>query len=585
MNRKKLMLTMAGLMSLSVALTACGGSSDSGSNDSNSGDKPKDQASTKVEEIKAESPDKIPDVAKNRKDTLIMGIQDPDGVFNPMYGGGSAYDADVYSMIFSSALERNEDGSFCENLCDMPKISNDGKTFAFKLKDGVKWSDGEPITSDDMELYFKVMDDKSYTGVSDLNKGKIKGLDEYKAGTAKDISGIKKIDKQTLEITVEEVTALTLEYVIPTPVPSQYYGKVYTQGDTSKIEALHREPKVSSGPYKFVSYKPGEQVVLEANENYFLGKPKIKNFIFKTITDKTDLAQLQAGEIDAMNKNISPETVEQVKDMGFVNIMYSPFNGYGYVGMNMLGNSKFKDVKVRQAMMYAVDREKDIDSLFGQYAVPINTPIAKVSWAYPKDDSNLNEYKYDLDKAAKLLEEAGWKKNSQGKLEKDGEIFTIKFLQATDNQNNTPLVPILKDSMEKLGIEFVADQFDFNTVKEKVNKGKSDPDSVNFDMWSMSWQLNPEPDPSNLYKTNASQNPLGYSNPKVDELMDKEIKELDKEKRIAIFKDLAEELNKDLPCLYLFQKMDGYQISSRVKGFRHTNNAHYYRYVHEMTLE
>ncbi|SFB44962.1 ABC transporter substrate-binding protein [Clostridium frigidicarnis] len=583
MNRKKLMLTMAGLMSLSVALTACGGGSGSGSSEANNGDAPLDQTDGAIKHLKAESPDKVPDVAKNRKDTLVMGIQDNKGVFNPLYTN-SAYDQEVCKAMFSDALVYNEDASFRAGLCDMPKISEDGKTFTFKLKDGVKWSDGEPITSDDMELYFKILGDKAYTGNNDITSAEILGYTEFHEGKAKDISGIKKIDKQTLAVTVKEVNALTLTYIAPTPMPNHYYGKAYTQGDLSKVEALHREPKVTSGPYKFVSYKPGEEVDLEANENFYLGKPKIKNLIYKTITPKTQMAQLQAGEIDFLNPALNPESMEQIKDLGFVDTLYYPYNGYSYIGLNFLGNSKLKDLKVRQALMYAVDRQKYVDTMNGAYGEVLDTPLSKASWSYPKD-GNFEKYEFNLDKAAKLFEEAGWKKNSAGKLEKDGEVFKIRFLQSVDSEGNAALIPIIKSGFESLGIEFIADQFDFNTVVDKLNKAKTQDDFGNFDMWSLSWQLVPEPDPTDLFATTGSQNRTAYSNPKLDELMKKEIAEIDQEKRKPIFKELAEGLNKDLPYLFLNQRMNCYVTSSRIKGFKDTSYDRYYNYLHELTLE
>ena len=346
MNRKKLMLTMAGLMSLSVALTACGGSSDSGSTQGNNGNSEDtlDQSTSKIEYVKATSPDKNPEVAKNRKDLVVVGIQEPDGVLNPAYAE-SAYDQEVCSAMFQPLLNTKEDGTLTPIMAaEMPKVSEDGKVLTFKLKDGLTWSDGQPITTDDIEFTWMVKSDATYTGPSDVGNLGIKGWKDYKDGKSKEISGIKKIDKQTIEFTLDKPTAIAEADLGGVMIPKHYYEKSYTQGNAKNLEDLHRKPEVVSGPYKFVSYKEGQEVVLEANDKFYGNKPKIKNLIFKTVTDKTVLAQLESGEVDiASDISLKPETMEQMQDMGFLDVNYYPNNGYGYVAFNLLGNSKFKE--------------------------------------------------------------------------------------------------------------------------------------------------------------------------------------------------------------------------------------------------
>lgn len=582
MNKKKIMATMAGLMTLSVALTACGSGSKP-NKPGEGGEAPTDQSNREIKIVEASDPNKLPEAAKGRKDTLIVGLQQPDGIFNPLYSD-SAYDTEINDVMFSPLLRSKEDGELVEWLCDMPKISNDGKTYTFKLKDGVKWSDGQPITSDDIELSFKILSDATYTGPSDMPTVDLAGWKEYKEGKADNISGIKKIDKQTIEFTVNEARATSMRYLNIQPLPSHYYGKVYKQGSANLVEDLHRKPEVTSGAYKFVSYKEGQEVVLKANENFFKEKAKIENVIFKVVTDKTILPQLQSGEVDLANVTINEENMEQLKGFEFLDTVYYPNNGYGYVGFNLLGDSKFKDQKVRQALTYGLNREELVKNVYGPYASPINVPQSKLSWAYPKD-AKLEEYKYDKEKAQKLLEEAGWKKNSSGKLEKDGEVFTIRFLQTTDNEVTSALVPIAKKNYEELGIEFTAEQLDFPTLRKKVDDAKDGKPNAQYDMYFMAWALKAEPDASTIFPTNGSQNRTGYSNSKVDDLMLKGLKELDTEKRKEIYKELYTELSKDLPYILVYQRSNGFAVSSRIKNFKDTPYSGYTEHIQNFEIE
>ncbi|WP_027634580.1 ABC transporter substrate-binding protein [Clostridium hydrogeniformans] len=580
MNKKKIMATMAGIMTLSVALTACG-SSEKKPNKGN--EVQEDQTKNQITVIEATNKDKVPAKAKERKDTLIIGLGQPDGVFNPLYSD-SAYDTEVNRVLFSKMLAHTEDGQLKEHLTDMPKVSDDKKTYTFKIKDGAKWSDGQPITTDDIELSFKIMCDKTYTGPQDMPSLKLKGWKDYNEGKSDKIEGIKKIDKQTIEFTVDEGTALTKELINIEPLPNHYYGKTYKQGSANLVEELHRKPEVTSGAYKFASFKEGQEVVLKADENYFKGKAKIENIIFKVVTDKTVLAQVESGEVDFANLTIDEDNVEQLKGMEFVNINYYPNNGYGYVGLNLLGDSKLKDVKVRQALAHGLNRQELVEKVFGKYADNMNVPQSKLSWAYPKD-AKMEEYKYDKEKAQKLLEEAGWKKNSSGKLEKDGKVFTLKFLQTANSDVPTTLVPIAKKCYEDLGIEFIAEQLDFPTLRKKLDDAKAGKPNADYDMYFMAWVLTPEPDATTIFTSKGTQNRTGYANPKVDELMEKATKEFDVEKRKELYKDLYIELNKDLPYIYMYQRSNGFAVSSRVKNFKDSAYVQYGMNIGSFELE
>lgn len=497
-----------------------------------------------------------PPAAVNRKDTLIVGMTDPKGVFNPLFRE-TTYDAYVCYVLFDSFIEVAADGTYTNSLAEKVDVSEDGLKYTYHLKPGVTFTDGKPMTVKDYYFTLKTLLDASYDGQLDPMSYNIVGAKEYHEGKAKEISGVKIIDDHTVEVSITEFSALTpVELGNISILPEHYYGPSYTQGKLDGVKALNAKP-LGSGQYKLTKYSPGQEVVFEANENYFRGAPTVKNVIFKTTTETTNLPMLQQGETD-MDEGISvsEDNVEALKEMGFVDINLLPNNGYGYIAFNHK-SKKFQDVKVRQALVYGLNRKEIVAGIYGPYADVINIPESTVSWAHTNE--NIETYDFDLEKAKQMLDEAGWKVGSDGIREKDGEKFKINFSATADNPVVDALLPIMTQNYKELGIEIVAETLDFNAIMDKANTG-------DFDMFFAAWGLTPDPD-NTVYITNGAQNDIGYSNAKVDELMAKGKKTLDIEERKKIYKEMYQEMNKDVPVILLYQRKNMLAVNGRVEGF------------------
>ncbi|MFD1138985.1 ABC transporter substrate-binding protein [Paenibacillus urinalis] len=499
-----------------------------------------------------------PGTATNRTDTLIVGITSPAGVFNPIFAS-TTYDVWVNDLIFESFQGINADGTYSPRLAESIEVSEDGLQYTFKLKPDLKYTNGSPVTVNDYYLALKMYHDSSYDGQSDPLSWKIKGGQEYYDGTADEISGVTIVDDHTVEVEVTEATALTQVYLAGVPfIPSDYYGESYTQGNLDGVKALNDKP-IGSGQYVMKSFVPGQEVVFEANPDYHLGAPKIKNVIYKTTTDETRLAMLESGEIDMDMLTVDEDNVEMAQLLGFLDLNIFPTNGYGYIGMNHT-SPKFSDVKVRQALVYGLNRAEIVEAVYGKFADVINIPQSKQSWAYTEE--GIETYAFDTEKAKALLDEAGWTVGADGIREKDGEKFTIDFSATADNVVVDALLPIMTANYEELGIEVVAEVLDFNAITEKAEAG-------NFEMFFMAWGLTPDPD-TTVYTTDGAQNRLGYSHPAYDELAAQGKAELDTEKRKEIYAKAYQELNATIPDILMYQRRDGWAINGRINGLEIT---------------
>lgn len=524
--------------------------------------------------IKASDPSKNP--VSERKDTLVIGIDAPEEVFNPLYAE-SAYDVYVTSTIFEGMLTADENGMPIEALAEKYSISDDGLKYTFTLKEGLKFSDGSPLTTEDVAFTYTVGSDATYDGPTDfVNSTKIKGAKAYKEGTASTIEGINIVDDKTIEFTLEEPNADAIYDFGAGILSKAYYGKDYKQGNLDYIKGFHKTP-LGAGQYKLVKTVAGQEVDLVANENYHKGEPKIPNLIYKVTSEETRMQMLQTGEIDMDMVTVNQDNVQALKDAQFIDLHIFPTNGYGYIGFNFK-NPKFQDQKVRQALAYGLNRKEVVDAVYaGGFADVINVPQSKLSWAYYKGD---NAYEFNKDKAIELLEEAGWKVGADGIREKDGVKLEIKFTASSPNPVNDALIPVAQANYKEIGVKFEAEQMDFNAVLEKVDNGS-------VEMYFMAWGLTPAADATGVFGTEGAQNKISYSNAKVDELLAKGLRETDIEKRKEIYKELYTVLNEDLPYIFLYQRRDMWAVNSRVKGFEDqiTPYKDFTQSLYKLTLE
>lgn len=541
------------LISSSLVLSACGGQEDAASTEPV---KQQDLKNVKIENIAATDKTKVPDKAKNRKDTLVVGISKPGGVFLP-YFQQNGWDGNVTSVIFASLVSTDKQGKPIPELAEKWDVSSDQLTYTFHLRKDLKFSDGSPLTADDVAFTLTLLHDKAYEGEVDISQYAVKGGKEYKEGKATSIEGIQVVDPQTIKITTEKVNSQAIFVLGGTVLSKAYYGKDYKQNTSlDYLKDLYGKP-LAAGPYKFEKYIPGQEVRFVANENYYAGKPKIQNFIYKITSGDTKLQLFQTGEVDHTGLGTGDEVLEQAKALEFANIQIETAPSFSYIYMN---NNKpyLKDKKVRQALIYGLDRKKYVDTALKGYGTVANVPIHPTSWAYTEE--GVNKYEYDKEKAKKLLDEAGWKVGSDGIREKDGQKLKLSYFGPSSAKDSDLLIPIAKENYKEIGVEFNPEFMDFNTMLSKVNKG-------DYDLASVSTPITSDPsETAGEYLSTANETSLGYKNAKVDELIQKGIETVDIEKRKPIYKELYKELSDDPPVILLNYRRTITGYNGNIKG-------------------
>ena len=428
------------------------------------------------------------------------------GIFNQaMYKDG--YDGDIIDWFLGSyILDIDENFEVTDTGIATLNVDPENKKATIKIKDGMKWSDGQPIVADDIIYTYEVIGNKDYTGVRYSDESaKIVGMEEYKAGKASTISGIKKVDDKTVEISFKEMGQGIftggnglLTYAMP-----KHYLKDVPIKDLEKSEKV-RTKLVVAGPYTISSIVPGESIELKANPNYFRGKPKTEKVTVQVVNSQTITAAMKSGKYDLVF-DIPTELYKIYKDFDNIETLGRQELYYSYLGFKMgkydkakgenvvNPNAKMADLKLRQALAYGLDINQMVKAFYDGLREKATSSVPPVFGKYyPKD---LAGFPYDPEKAKKLLDEAGYKDvNGDGYREdKNGKPFEIKIAAMSGGDIAEPLVQFYIQQWKEIGIKGVLATgrlIEFNSFYDKVEADDPEID-VYFAAWGVGTNLSP----------------------------------------------------------------------------------------------
>ncbi len=428
------------------------------------------------------------------------------GVFNEiLYQDG--YDGDILSMFLSSSLfEVNDNFEIIDTGVATLNVDAKNKKATIKIKDGIKWSDGVPLTADDIIYAYEVLGSKDYTGIRYTKEyQKVIGMNDYHSGKSKTISGVKKIDDKTVEISFSEMGQSIFSGgngLMANALPKHYLKDVPIKNLVSS-DKIRTKP-VTLGPYNLVKISRGESMEFVANPYYYKGKPKIKKAILQVVNPQSIVAALKSGKYDYVME--MPDSLyNNYKDFRNLEVLGQQDLYYSYVGFK-LGhfdkskgenvsdpNAKMADLNLRQAMIYAIDVDQIAQAFYFGLRQRATSPIPPVFKKYfPKD---LTGFPYNLAKAKQLLDESGYKDvNNDGfREDKNGKPLQIKMAFMAGGDVAEPLAQFYLQSWKKIGLNVSLTSgrlLAFQNFYEKVQGDTKDID-VFFAAWGVGTDVNP----------------------------------------------------------------------------------------------
>lgn len=470
---------------------------------------------------------------------------------NPITGT-DLYSFYVKELVIEGLLARNpETYKWDKSLATEYSVSKDGKEFTFVLREGAVWSDGKPVTAEDVKFSFDTIFDDRFKAA-------------FKRPFYENIKSPEIVNSRTVKFTATDKYFGNFDVIA-----GLYILPKHIYGDPTEAMKMNKTMH-GSGPYVLKEYNQGQSIVLEKNPrwwgyatNEFKGR-----FNFQTIRFRMDkeenmvLERLKKGELDferltteayAQKTNDAPwgKTVKKIK------VESLEPKGYRYVGWN-LTKDLFSDVKTRRALAMLLNRE-EMNKKFS-FGMSL---LASGPWYQQSEYANplVKPVMFEPKKAVSLLKEAGWlDSNRDGVLERNGKAFEFSLFYA--NKDMQKYWVFYQEDLKKVGIKMNLQLLDWNALLKSLDERK-------FDAVALGWGGGAvHVDPKGIWHSDSripgGNNRIGYSNPEVDRLIDLGRAELDEKKRIKIFREVYSKIAADYPVAFLFNEK--FEIYASTQG-------------------
>jgi peptide/nickel transport system substrate-binding protein len=484
-------------------------------------------------------------------DWIVRRLEAGPKTLNP-FTARDEYQFIVNEYVYESLLDRDKKTlEVVPKLAESYTISGDHLEYTFKLRRDVKFHDGTPMTARDVQFCFERIKDPKVDAAH---------LRNYH----RDVESIEVIDDYTVRFKCKEPYWLALEFVGGFAIMPR---QVFEKGDFNN-HPNNRHP-IGTGPYKFVKWETGREIVLERNDNYWAEKGYPDRIIFKIVVDDTVALQLfKRGDLDVCER-LSPEQwIRQTQGAEFerkaYKLAYDHF-GYYYIGWNMR-RPFFSDKRVRRAMTHLIDREGIVTSLIHGLGTIVTGNFYVNGPVY---DHSIEPWAHDPAEAERLINEAGWvDHDGDGIRDKNGVKFSFEFLISSGSSYAEQLGTILQEDLKKVGIEMSIRRLEWATFAEQVHDRK-------FEATTMGWGMDIEGDPFQVWHSSQADkgsNYVGFINAEADEIIEKGRREFDKEKRRAMYRQLHAILHEEQPYTFFYCPQDLTVIDRRFQNVRAHNH-------------
>ncbi|MFA5871810.1 MAG: peptide ABC transporter substrate-binding protein [Parcubacteria group bacterium] len=466
---------------------------------------------------------------------------------NPILAPGNDVDQDLCELIFSSLFKYDADGKLAPDLVESYEISDDKLTYTLKLKSGVKWHDGETFSSDDVLFTIQAIQDPAFKSP----------LRQSWQGV-----GVEAVDESTINFILTTPYVFFLNNLTVGILPRHIWEGV---PPSNFILADYNLRPVGTGPYEFSDIaKDNEGNILNfqliANDDYYDQKPYIKSFNLSFYFDED-------SAIDAYNKKqvfgigyISPSKLTDLKSRRSSNIHSINIPRYYAVFFNQQRSKVMADRDVRKALSLATDRKTIVDQVLKGEGKEIFSPIPPGTFGYTDD---VKKFDFDIEKANKALDDAGWKRGDDGVRKKNDLVLEINLV-TTDWPDLVATADILKNQWEAIGARVNLEELGVSDIQQNFIRPRE------YDALLFGQVLGIDPDPYAFWHSSQTRDPglnlSLYSNPDVDKLLEKIRQETDEAQRLGDYKKFQQDITDDIPALFLYSPNYLYVTNGKVQG-------------------
>ena len=466
----------------------------------------------------------------------------------------------VAGLLFEPLLSSTANGDFIPQLAaEVPRPSADGLTYTFKLRKNLRWSDGVPLTSDDVLFTYSLHWDPKYRAVNSPHRQEFESHVQSMAAPDPETFVIRTTTPYAPFLTnLGGPGALGI-------VPKHVLGGV----DPKAINThdFNHNPSVVNGVFRFVRWDKGQQIVLARNPSYWAGRSNLDQYVYKVLPDQVTLAtQLKTGEVDmgtiveSLVDDVSahPDTVSVFQfDVPSIDL-------YAY----QMDPSKpaarfFSDRSVRQALLYALDRQQMVDALYFKHATVATGPIPPVqSWAYNKDAKP--RYDHDRARAERMLDAAGWRMAASGVRERDGVPMAFEVITTAGSKVGEGVIQVMQQQWAEIGVKCTPRLIQLPQLINQITNLRT------FDMFVLGFTFSQDPDQSVLWHSRNTApggfNGFMYRSKTVDKLLDDAVVTLDREQRRRLYYQFQDAIDEDVPAPTLTSRKGFWGINNRVRG-------------------
>jgi len=458
-------------------------------------------------------------------------------IFNPLLARTAA-DVFFNAFVYQSILYVDSDLSIGTRLAASYQVI-DQTRIDVCLRDDVKWHDHSQLTIDDLIYSILITLDPSFPNPERFSA--IKGAERFHAGQCTSVEGLTRKGEFELSIELSREAPSFLQSLLLAIIPKHIYAG-------TNVKDLHNHPAnrqpIGCGPYRLERVQP-DIVSYKRFDDYFLGQPHFERMDVLIADQDTTMTLAQQGDIDYAY--IRPQDVEQVKNYGYHTYEFPSLN-YQFIGINHR-HLLLSDKRVRQALMYGINRQRLVDTLLLKHGQVINSHFVPLVWAF--DESTLNPYLYNPSKARSLLVDAGVT---------EGLRLTLGC--PSGNSLRERVAELIAEDLKRVGVTLEVKVLPFPEFYAARNEQA-------LDLWLLIWNVSLDPDPSQYFlSTSPFLTPTSWVSEESDALIREAASISENSRRRSLYRRWTEYINEELPHLFLFNQTEIQLVHPRLKGLK-----------------